>query len=1229
MRKVTKVKHPETDHSLRTVSGRRLSVPAVPGALTLLAIMAGTFAIAATANDGATAAVLKSPAEHRAPSSSQPASRVIRPMRDWPEHKVLTEVPPEIPEGAPMLPEALANRAVSAPADVTFGPYTSVQVNINAAGNNTVNDAANEPSIAVDLLDPNRVVITWRQFDTITNNFRQAGNGYSTDWGQTWNFHPIVDAGQFRSDPVLGSDRFGNIFFSSLSTVTTVEMFRTSDGGVTWQGPANAFGGDKQWIAVDERTSGTGAGYIYQIWNVQFSCCPPDDFTRSINQGVSFPATYQIPLPSMKWGTLDTDTEGTLYLAGSTLGGSGHLFSRSLDAKDPVTGPTFDFVNGINLGGLTGGFGGYSGPNPQGLLGQVWVATDPTKVGRVFVLGSVMPPTSDPLDIMFIRSVDGGESWSDPVRVNDDPAGTNAWQWFGTMSVAPNGRIDVIFNDTRFTGLFNWSALFYTYSLDAGQTWSTNIQVSPTFDSHVGWPSQDKIGDYYDMVSDNGGANIAYSATFNGEEDVYFLRIPQDCNGNGIDDDCDIQCGAAGTRCAVAGCGTNADCNNNWIPDECEPDEDCNGNTQRDICEIGADPSLDCNENDVLDECESAEDCNNNTILDICELADGSAKDCNDNDIPDDCDIDGPVSDDDNGNGVPDECEGACCSCLGCEETTPADCSGLSGEFSGLSVMCDDPGACTPPIPFAHDDCDSALALPSNPDVVVPIDNTCATTDGPDTVPCPGTQPFGTDLWFTYEAPCTGTVTISMCNGTDFDAIMAVYGGDASCTCPTNNLSLIECGDDTCGVGAGPPQVTISVIEGRCYTIRVGGWSSSIGTGELAISYNTFCSPLPPPPEPEPSGFDKNRYISMVIPQTAVAVGSTETAIRVRLTSLHHPSEPADPPDFSQFEGEYRYVNLLRDDQDQPIFNCPDSEAYGTVFRCAKLSCTPEYRDWAGELGGQVLHLTGPGIVPSSRYDVAQLALSCQGSEESCTDVSDELPIFTGQWGDISPGQLDVLDVAEGVDKVKELLGAFIKPRAQLQPNDPDPVANVNVLDVANSVDAVKEKPYPFSGPCPCPSVVTCGAISCDDDSDCAGGLCVGGFCIDACGRCTYAGPFVQAHGNGGCLPPALSRGSAGYPGCGDDAIDLTPGPGTLHVVHRNATYNCCPDDIVIELLAEESTLHLAEREILTTPCDCMCCYDVDATIVGLDPGAYTVEFCWEDYETGIQQCLTEPVVIP
>ena len=125
---------------------------------------------------------------------------------------------------------------------------------------------------------------------------------------------------------------------------------------------------------------------------------------------------------------------------------------------------------------------------------------------------------------MFSRSTDRGQTWSTPRRINDDSPTQNACHWFGTLSVAPNGRIDVCWNDTRHSSDNSLSELYYSWSDDGGLTWAANRQLSPPFNHLLGFPQQNKIGDYTAMVSLNEGACIAYAATFNGEQDIYFVR---------------------------------------------------------------------------------------------------------------------------------------------------------------------------------------------------------------------------------------------------------------------------------------------------------------------------------------------------------------------------------------------------------------------------------------------------------------------------------------------------------------------------------------------------------------------------------------------------------------------------------------------------------------------------------------------------------------------------------
>lgn len=422
-----------------------------------------------------------------------------------------------------------------------------------------VGDAANEPSIAVNPMFPPNIVIGWRQFDSIASNFRQAGWAYSVDGGQGWTFPGVLTPGVFRSDPVLDSNSNGVIYYQSLRESFDMDTFKSVDGGMTWQAPVPSFGGDKNWMAVD-KSGGLSDGHVYGIWQRFFGCCGQDTFTRSSDGAQSFEVPVEVAFRPI-FGTLAVGPDGEVYATG--VDGtffqdfSQFVIARSDNAQDSLTTPTF-LGRQVDMGGSMP-FGG--GPNPDGLLGQANVAVDssdgPTR-GNVYILASVDPPGADPLDVHLIRSSDGGVSWSPPVRVNGDAANNGAWQWFGAHSVAPNGRIDVVWNDTRNSGQTNISELFYAYSYDAGATWLGDIPVSPAFDSFVGWPNQNKIGDYTTLVSDETGAGVAYAATFNGEQDVYYLRLFPDCNENGISDVDDIND------------QTSDDSNENLIPDGCE-----------------------------------------------------------------------------------------------------------------------------------------------------------------------------------------------------------------------------------------------------------------------------------------------------------------------------------------------------------------------------------------------------------------------------------------------------------------------------------------------------------------------------------------------------------------------------------------------------------------------------------------------------------------------------------
>ena len=405
-----------------------------------------------------------------------------------------------------------------------FGPYTSYQVNVDASGNNRVGDAANEPSICVDRNNPNRMSIGWRQFNSVASNFREAGFAYTTNGGTRWIAPGVLENNVFRSDPVLNSDTAGRFFYLSLVQNFFDDLWRSITGGQSWTRVGPADGGDKQWFTIDN-TNSSGHGFQYQCWSTDGNNYGGRQFTRSTDGGLTWMDPINIP-NSPAWGTLDVDSAGNLFIGGVNLTTGRIWCVRSTNAKNGGVVPTFDRSTAVNLGGDIV----FAEPiNPEGLVGQVFLAVDRSGTStndNVYMLASVQPSGfTNGSDVMFVRSTNGGITFSAPRRINDDPVNHAKWHWFGTLSVAPSGRIDVVWYDTRNSPNNVTSQLFYSFSIDGGNTWSPNVAVSNPFNPFIGYPNQSKIGDYITVVSDDDSANVAYAATFNGEEDIYYVRI--------------------------------------------------------------------------------------------------------------------------------------------------------------------------------------------------------------------------------------------------------------------------------------------------------------------------------------------------------------------------------------------------------------------------------------------------------------------------------------------------------------------------------------------------------------------------------------------------------------------------------------------------------------------------------------------------------------------------------
>ena len=159
--------------------------------------------------------------------------------------------------------------------------------------------------------------------------------------------------------------------------------------------------------------------------------------------------------------------------------------------------------------------------------------------GNMYVVWENMSSAEDPVEISTIRSLDGGRSWSEPVKANDAvPA--RKWNYpemCPTISVAPSGRVDLAWYDGRNDPTFvdgarkyNFQDVYYTYSTDGGLSWAPNIRLNDrAIDRRFGPSSQGGIRGPLGLASLDAGAYAAWDDSRNGtptdaSQDIYFTR---------------------------------------------------------------------------------------------------------------------------------------------------------------------------------------------------------------------------------------------------------------------------------------------------------------------------------------------------------------------------------------------------------------------------------------------------------------------------------------------------------------------------------------------------------------------------------------------------------------------------------------------------------------------------------------------------------------------------------
>lgn len=317
---------------------------------------------------------------------------------------------------------------------------------------------------------------------------------YTFDKGKTWTEGKLPGPVVY-GDPVVHFDMLGNAYFTHLGPFgnTGIYIARSSDGGKSWSDSKKIYGNDgsvpfmdKEWITSD-RSETPYKNNLYVSWTQfdKYGSSNPKDSSRILfSRSTDFGETFSKPIQISNYlgNAADNDStvegavpcvspEGNVYIAWG--GPQGIVFTKSLDG-----GLTFQQEKQVvtQAGGWT-----YEIPGIYRCNGLPFTDCDISESpyrGTIYI--NYSDSTNNDHDVFIVKSTDEGETWSAPIRVNDDSVGNGKEQFMSHFCVDPvTGAVNVLFYDRR-----NYddrrTDVYMARSTDGGATFeNTKVSDSP------------------------------------------------------------------------------------------------------------------------------------------------------------------------------------------------------------------------------------------------------------------------------------------------------------------------------------------------------------------------------------------------------------------------------------------------------------------------------------------------------------------------------------------------------------------------------------------------------------------------------------------------------------------------------------------------------------------------------------------------------------------------------
>jgi hypothetical protein len=394
---------------------------------------------------------------------------------------------------------------------------TSAQQVVRITDASAINPA--EVSIAINPKNPDNMIAASFQLGRPPGPRAGSSHYVTFDGGKTWKTVPTPNPRRLvQGDDIVvfSSDGIAYHVHLSFDGIRQPRPARaengmvvnvSKDGGNTWTDGTDAIHHintvmpfeDKPGMVVDNAPGSPSKGNVYLAWtrfDVYGSANPEHRsqiyFTRSTDQGQTFSMPFRISDTGGDCVDSDNTVEGAVPAVGPSgevyivwAGPLGLVFDKSNDG-----GLTFgkDKVISDMPGGWDFSIEGLTRANGMPVTG-VDLSNGPNR-GTLYV-NWIDHRNGDP-DVFVMSSRNGGDTWSAPVRVNDDAVKNGKAQFFTWMAVDPvDGSVNVIFYDRRDTE-GSQTGVTLARSVDGGKSFVNHRIDLPPFAAH----SRVFFGDY-------------------------------------------------------------------------------------------------------------------------------------------------------------------------------------------------------------------------------------------------------------------------------------------------------------------------------------------------------------------------------------------------------------------------------------------------------------------------------------------------------------------------------------------------------------------------------------------------------------------------------------------------------------------------------------------------------------------------------------------------------------